>query len=127
MPKKTLFSPDLFDEKKRSLPDTRRTRVLLSSLSFVFYVVLYLIISEATGHAVSMLAIIPVIASAWLYGLLPGIGTAVITLPVNQLLSKIQNISPHSDEILLIGTAGLIVVGIVIGRLRETSQKLKQK
>jgi len=74
-----------------------------------------------------MLAIIPVIASAWLYGLLPGIGTAVITLPVNQLLSKIQNISPHSDEILLIGTAGLIVVGIVIGRLRETSQKLKQK
>jgi len=124
-PKKALFPADLFDEKKRSLPYTRHIRVLLSSLSFVLYVVLYLTISEATGRAVPMLAVIPVIASARLYGLLPGIGTAVITLPMNQLLSKIQNISPSSNENLLIGTAGLIVVGIVIGRLRETSQKLK--
>ncbi len=123
--KKALFQADFFDEKKRSLPFTRKTRILLCALSFVIYIVLFLFTCTLFGHGMAMLAIIPVIASAWLYGMLPGVGTALLTLPVTYLLYNLSDTWANTAEALVFGSAGLVVVGIVVGRLRETSLRLK--
>jgi len=119
--------PDLFVTKKLFPPLSPRMRALLGIFFFVVYVFLYLVIGRLTGHAVPMLAIVPVIIVSQLYGLLPGILIAVFTLPVNFLLAKIQNTPPESSVPLFLRTAGLVLAAVAVGYLRRISRKLKEE
>jgi PAS domain S-box-containing protein len=75
----------------------------------------------------AMLAIIPVMTASWLYGLWPGVLTAILTLPLSYLLYSLNNMQPASDTSLVFGTIGLIVIGLVLGRMRDISQLLSQE
>ena len=116
---------DSLDKRTEALPFTRKMRVLLCSLSFMFYVLFFELVVHSVGRGMAMMAIIPVITASWLYGLLPGVSIAILTLPLTYLLYTLNSMSPVSDESLIFGTAGLIVVGIVVGRMRNISQLLK--
>jgi PAS domain S-box-containing protein len=116
---------DNLNKSTDPLPISRNTRVLLCILSFMAYILFFEVVFHSLGRGMAMMAIIPVITASWLYGLLPGVCTAVLTLPLTYLLYALQSIRPVSDESLIFGTAGLIVVGIVIGRMKDISRLLK--
>lgn len=124
--KKALFPPDLFGEK-RTPPLTYRKRILLSVISFVLYIFLFFSLSQLTGRAMPMFAVIPVIVVSQLYGLMPGIGVAVLTLPVNLMLCKILNTPSESMLIMIVGTGGLVIIAFAMGYLRSISQALKKE
>jgi len=115
----------IHDKKFESLLFTRNIRVFLCIFSFIIYIIFFNIVAHFMGHGMAMLAIIPVITISWLYGLIPGITTAVLTLLFNYLLFSTHNLHPQSNFSLLLGTAGLIVIGTILGRMRNISQLLK--
>lgn len=116
---------DSLNKRTDPLPFTRNIRVLLCILSFLIYIILFGILSNSTHQSMSVLSIIPVVTASWLYGLIPGISTAVLTIPLNYLLFAYTNRWPESILFFVFGTASLILVSIVIGRMRDISQLLK--
>jgi PAS domain S-box-containing protein len=123
---KKLFIDNL-NKRTDPLPYTRNMRVLLCILSFAIYILFFEMAYHSLGRGMAMLAIIPVLTAGWLYGLWPGFCTAVLTLPLSFLLYFINNTQPESNESLFFGTAGLVVIGSIVGRMRDISQLLRQE
>jgi PAS domain S-box-containing protein len=75
-------------------------------------------------------AIVPIIAVGWFYGQKSGIYAGIFSFPVNILMYHVFETSP-TEEIMLngrgiLGTFSLILIGAVIGRVRDLSIQLKK-
>ncbi len=79
------------------------------------------------GDMTLALAVLPVIFTAWLYGMRAGVLTGLLSFPLNLLLVTL--IGGTLGEMMtwrgLIGSALILVLGLVMGRLRDQGERLK--
>ncbi|MCP4714868.1 MAG: PAS domain S-box protein [Deltaproteobacteria bacterium] len=96
-----------------------------------FYTALFYMLYLYYGRGIGALAILPVIALGWTFGLRAGILTAVLSLPYNFMLLHLLGV--EALTVLLraaggpAGTLALIVIGAVIGRVSDLGRTIKQE
>jgi signal transduction histidine kinase len=104
-------------------------RVVATGASFVAYVVLLVPLAGPVGAGALFLAIVPVLVTGWLDGLLLGLAMGLITAPVGALLLAAGSFGtkPVSGNELtgavVPAMLALALVGMVVGRLRDVSRR----
>ena len=109
------FPPIHFDRKSRTV----RYAVLLAAT--LLYLLLFLIFFPKVGREASLLAMLPVITTGWLFRRQAGLLSGLIFVLVNGLLfllngSTIDQIMPYATGLM---SVTLIVIGGIVGRARE--------
>src|SRR4030042_6739880 len=93
------------------------------TISVLGYFFVFTFLYYVFGVAMAISAFIPVIVVAWHYGLVPGIWIAVLSFPVNLLMYDLIGANWIDNMMLsgggIPGTCGLILIGIVVGRIRD--------
>jgi PAS domain S-box-containing protein len=109
--------------------DRFSTRWLAVMASEVVSLLAFLVLYPRSGVATTTFSALPVIVMGWAFGSRAGLITGVLSLLVNiLLLSVLAQSSWHS--ILWYGTPGftiIILAGVVVGRLHDLGEKLKQE
>lgn len=102
-------------------------RLGLASVPVVVYVAAFLPLYREGGTAVLALALFPVVVLGWLFGAWGGLLAGVLSIPVNALLlvavgepGWVLMLQPGGGE----GSALIVVVGSVIGLLRDLGVRL---
>lgn len=118
--------------KRGMLQTNTRVRVMVTLFSVLAYILLFtFLFNKYGGQTMAMSAVIPVIVVGWLYGFVPGIFTAVLSLPINILMYEIFGINWLEKIILsgggIAGTVALIFIGAIVGRMRDLSFQLKRE
>jgi PAS domain S-box-containing protein len=107
----------------------KRAPVIGIIFSLVAYVLFFAFTNYAYGNAMAISAIIPIIAVGWLYGMVPGIFAGMLSFPINIFMYQLFGISWLEGFLLngggILGTLALILLGAVIGRVRDLSIQLK--
>ena len=88
----------------------------------VAYVAAYAPLSHALGTAAGILAVVPVVATAWVFGQRVGLIAGLMGFPVNSLLVVLLTDVEWLEwaaEGGALGTGALALIGGVIGRLRD--------
>lgn len=105
--------------------------VVFSTLSIVAYIICFFVLFALFGHHMPISAVLPVTVIAWLYGMIAGTGAALISFPVNILFYKILGIPWYTVMIRdgngIAGTAVLIIIGAIVGRIRDLNSRLHQE
>ncbi len=92
---------------------------LVVLLTFLGYVVLFTIYHDQAGEGIASLAIIPVVAASWYFGIRFGILTAVLSVLSNLIILRLEG---HSISILykipgnLIGAFSLLMIAFLVGK-----------
>ena len=79
-------------------------------------------LTHVFGNATGIFALAPVVAAAWLFGNRGGLTAGLLALPTNSLLVILQMEKAWlqwAAEDGVLGSAALVVVGGVVGRLRD--------
>jgi signal transduction histidine kinase len=100
-------------------------RVVLITTIFIVYVALLAPLERPLGGAALSLAIIPVLAAAWLAGLRMGLAMGLIAGPVGATVIAAVgdgDIAQSMAQAVLPSTAALALVGAVVGRLSDASR-----
>lgn len=107
----------------------KRAPVIGVIFSLVAYVLFFAFTNYAYGNAMAISAIIPIIAMGWFYGMVPGVCAGMLSFPINILMYQLFGISWLEGILLngggILGTLALILLGAVIGRVRDLSIQLK--
>ena len=116
-------------KERKALREASKVKLLLVLLSVFVYVACFLLIYYTRDFGMGVVAVIPVVVVAWLYGCVPGIVAAVLTLPLNILLSEYLGVEWMERMILkgasIPGTIALMLMGGVVGRLRDLNIRVK--
>ncbi len=112
------------------MPQTNtRTPLILTIFSVVAYILLFTSIYYSYGQAMAISATIPVIVVGWFYGFMPGICAGVLSYPVNIIMYILFGAGWLEGMIVggggIPGTCALILIGAIIGRMRDLSTQLK--
>ncbi|RLI47862.1 hypothetical protein DRO61_07300, partial [Candidatus Bathyarchaeota archaeon] len=106
-----------------------RTPLILTIFSVVVYILLFTSIYYSYGQAMAISATIPVIFVGWFYGFMPGICAGVLSYPVNVLMYILFGAGWLEGMIIsgggIPGTCALILIGAIIGRMRDLSTQIK--
>ena len=117
------------ENKTDSLPKHSSIPLIATSLAILAYLVLFTGVYYVYGHAMAISAIIPIIAVGWFYGLKAGICAGIFSFPVNSMMYQVFGANPVEGLMLngggILGTCSLILIGGVIGRVRELSIQVK--
>jgi len=74
-------------------------------------------------------AIIPVMAIAWLFGMVPGICAGIVSLPINMLMCSLLMVPDWWTKVVvqggIPGTISLALIGGIVGRVRDLSIRLR--
>jgi len=111
-------------EVKRRL-DRRAALALGAWVGYVLgFILLYRLVM---GEMTLALAVLPVIFTAWLYGMRAGVLTGLLALPLNLLLVAMirDTPGPLMDWRGLIGSALILVLGLVTGRMSDLGERVK--
>lgn len=104
-------------------------RLLLTGGNTVAFALLFLALSPRVGPAARAFAALPVVTAAWLFGLPGGLLATLLSLPLNTLLLQATG-HPGWDAVVraggVPGTAALLLIGVVVGLLRDLSLRLRQ-
>ena len=106
------------------------SRIGLTLGATVAYVLVFLALRGPLGNTAAILAILPVIAAAWLFGLRGGLLAGILSFPLNSLLVVLfldSNWSEWFQSGGALGSAALMVVGGAAGRLHDLGEQLKQE
>jgi PAS domain S-box-containing protein len=116
-----------------SMVDGRRRLFQKTALvvgSWIAYILAFFPLFQLTGLTVLSVAALPVAATSWFFGTRPGLIGALLAFPLNLLLTSLSagNVSyavltPGG----LLGSAVIVILGIVVGRLHDLSDQLKQQ
>jgi len=102
-------------------------RFVVVTLTWIFHIAAYLPIYRAIGPIVAALNVIPVTATAWIYGIRGGLLAGAITFPMTILLPYL--LSGTVAEMLklpnILGTILILVLGLFVGRLSDANKNLK--
>lgn len=111
-----------------TLKKTALSKVAILFLSFIAYILIFFLQSSYSTKQVAIVAIIPVIAAGLLYGFRGGLFSGLLVFPLNiimyaQVLNEtiVTVISTYAFGRIL-GQAGLILIGVVVGRMRDLGQ-----
>ncbi len=109
-------------------------KTLAPAIWTIFSVVAYFLLFTFTfhmyGNAMAIGAMVPIITVGWFYGLVPGVCAGILGFAVNILMYQLFGIS-WLDRLLLsgggmLGSLSLILLGALIGRVRDLSIQLKK-
>ena len=112
--------------KKLGYPANKRVPYILIISTYALYVVIFGIYYDNVGSGIAALAIIPVIGASWYFGVKGGILTAVLSTLANAIITlsgSDSGLETFNTAGNLIGSASLILVGLVIGKLGTTSRE----
>jgi PAS domain S-box-containing protein len=123
-----MLKPQMFSEFRHY----RSHRLSIAIGSILLYIILFFLVHHFyrfTG--LPILAVIPVIVIAWLYGSFPGIAAGLLSVPVNILMLTSVGIS-WIDNMLktggaIVGTFGFTVIALIVGRLSDLGQRLRKE
>ena len=105
-----------------------QSKAMLLCAAILAYLAVFAMLNYYPGRAQAIGAIIPVMTVAWLFGMLPGIVAAIISMPVNMLVCVLFGVPDWWDKIVvqggISGTVGLVLIGAVVGRVRELHLRL---
>jgi len=98
--------------------------------SILVYFLLFTFIYNSYGQAMAISATIPIITVGWYYGLVPGVVAGLLSYPVNILMYILFGAGWLEGMVLsgggIPGTLALILIGAIIGRIRDLSRQLKK-
>jgi len=103
------------------------SRATLTLGAWVAYVLAFIPLYRLVGQIVAALAILPVVVTGWLFGMRAGLLTGLLTFPLNMLLTALatgtawEMMTPAG----LFGTVLILLIGAVVGRLRDLSEQVK--
>jgi len=100
-------------------------------LSVLAYIVIFLSMGQGNNYGMGIVAVIPVIAAAWVYGTAAGCAAGLLSLAANIGMYHILGVDWYVRMLkkgaLLEGTIFLMLIGCVIGRISELSRRLKKE
>ena len=102
-------------------------RAIFSLVVWGLYCLLFIASYKRAGPALTAAATIPVVITAWLFGLRAGVATAVFAFPLNVLLINLAGGLGLSSmfERGLPGSLVLVISGAAIGRLHDLGEQVK--
>ncbi|PJF26596.1 MAG: hypothetical protein CUN52_15625, partial [Phototrophicales bacterium] len=121
-----IYHPHIQYNKTRMLPQRllapahRITRYIIVVILFTAYVGVFTGFHQEIGMAVTALAVIPIIAGSWYFGIRGGIITTLISILANiaSLLAFNRSIDIlFEGEGYSIGNAILLLVALIVGRM----------
>lgn len=107
-------------------PNHRFSRYLIVALSFAIYLAAFKFFHDRVGIGIASLAILPVIAAGWYFGIRGGILTAVLSVLSNVLIHRTDGYDLDvflQDPGHVIGTFSLLILAIVFGRLSTVTHE----
>jgi PAS domain S-box-containing protein/putative nucleotidyltransferase with HDIG domain len=105
---------------------------LIAAVAITVYIFLFMWLFPTRGLAMGALATLPVMTVAWFWGTRAGLTAVLLSLPVNTLLFNLAGAHPGGWNVILasgggVGTVSLLLVGIVVGRLRDLETRVRQR
>ena len=107
---------------------SRQARAAIAVAAFAAYVLAFFLVHAFVGLLATTLAFVPVIVTAWLFGLRGGLAASLLVISLNMLLSRL---SGEADWFAVFragggpGTLFLILSGLAVGRLHDLSDRVK--
>ncbi len=94
------------------------------------YVVAFFLFYDSMGASVAALVVLPVVTSAWFWGIRAGLLTGLLSAPLNTLLVSLASHQPLGWDLVIRigggpGTVAVVIIGLVVGRLRDLSEQVK--
>ena len=114
------------------MPNTKRSLVSKAALAlgtWVAYVLAFIPLYHLVGTPVATLSILPVVAMGWLFGMRAGLLASLLTFPLNVLLMTLAG-GASGDMMNRAGLTGsilLVLIGAVVGRLRDLGERVKRE
>ncbi len=108
----------------RGFPIWLKVSILLGSLGL--YVAVSLVLYSDFGASAAVFLILPVILAAWLWGLWGGLVVGLLAFPLNPLLFSLVGYEPGLWS-RLPAHFGLIVIGIIVGKLSDLAENLSRE
>jgi len=111
--------------KMKRLSDSRAA---LALGTWIVYTLAIIPLYRLAGPLVLAMATIPVIVTGWLFGTWAGVLASLLALPLNMLLLILTGEASWGVMIrALPGSAILVLVGAVVGRLRDLGEQVKRE
>jgi diguanylate cyclase (GGDEF)-like protein len=99
---------------------------VIVAIEYVLYVALFVLSFDRIGWGIAPLALVPVSAGSWYFGIKGGILTAILSILANMMFPAIFGHSPRefmeaSGNV--IGSIALLLVAVIVGRLSTVTQE----
>ena len=108
-------------------------RVIFTLLAILVYPAAFLVLYPQLGLVAAVVAILPIIASAWLWGLWVGLLAGLLALPANTLLLNLVGVEPGGWDVIIregggfgpltVGSVALVLIGLVVGWLSDVMKR----
>lgn len=124
---KQKINTDKITLRKKDVQTSSRLGKTACLFSVVIYVLLFIYLSAKTGSGMAITVILPVPIFAWFYGRNIGVFVGAATLPANFIMALITGM-PWWEKIFsrgagVFGTIGCILMGLVVGYMRDLTRK----
>ena len=99
------------------------------SFSVVLYILAFFLINRFSGWGEAIPSIIPVVAVAWRFGFWPGLCAAILSFPVNIFMCSVTGVGSETMIVHggITGTLALVVIGTIVGRIRDLGVRLREE
>ncbi len=108
----------------RDFPIWLKVSIFLGS--FGLYVAVFFALYSDFGTSAAAFLMVPVILTAWLWGMRGGLAAALLAFPLNPLLFSLVGYEPEAWS-RLPGHLGLILIAITVGKLSDLAENLSRE
>jgi len=124
---------NFFQERRkmsaRKIVFDRRPYIVLASVAV--YLAIFVLMTYTPGKGMAIAAILPIVITAWLYGLWAGICAGLLSPPVNILMCRLLGIdwvvNFYAGGVGIAGTLIEILIGAVVGKLHDYNKRLQDE
>ena len=109
---------------------THKGRLAITLASYIAYILAFNFLDVLLGTITGMIVTIPVLTTAWMFGLRGGVTAGLISLPLNVILVVVFTSQTASDWMFSGGIPGSVaeaIVGALVGRLRDVDRRLSEE
>ena len=101
-------------------------RFYLSVFSVFVYLIFFMILDLSSGKGMAITAFVPVLVFGLSYGFTGGVWAGLISFPVNFFMFHLCSAYWPIDSVSIIGTIALMLMGGLVGRLRDVTAEVKK-
>jgi len=109
---------------------THKGRLAITLASYIAYILAFNFLDVLLGTITGMIVTLPVLTAAWMFGLRGGVAAGLISLPLNVILVVGFTSQTASDWMFsggIPGTVSELLVGALVGRLRDVDRRLSEE
>ena len=111
---------------------SRRAQVVFTLSAVGAYILAFIPLYSWAGTEATAISIFPVIAAAWFFGRRMGLIVGLLSIPLNTLLLNLVGEEPGGLGVVIhsgggVGTIIILLIGMVVGRLRDLGHQLKRQ